>query len=123
MADKEISDEKMNKAINTLIDRGLIAKLKNDNLVTITEKGRKEFAASGLQCLDYKKQYKDSAEMKTAMVLLTILSTGKMEENLLIDVEYVFEAIIDKAVPGFQEALDSIDFLQGDSCQPEKPVL
>ena len=123
MADKEISDEKMDKAINALIDRGLITKLKNGNLVTITEKGRKEFAASGLQCLDCKKQYKDSAEMKTAMVLLTILSTGKMEENLLIDVGYVFEAIIDKVVPGFQEALDSIDFSQGDSCQSEKPVL
>ena len=123
MNDEKISDEEMNKALAVLMDRGLITKLKDSSLVTLTEKGQKEFAASGLQCLDYKKQYKDSAEMKTAMVLLTILSTGKMEENLLIDMGYVFEAIIDKAIPGFQEALDSIDFSQGDSCQQEKPVL
>ena len=122
MTDKEMSDKEMNNVLNALIDRGLITKLKNSNLMAITEKGRKEFAASGLQCLDNKKQYKDSAEMKTAMVLLTILSTGKMEEKLLIDTGYVFEAILDKAIPEFQEALDGIDFSQGDSCQPEKPV-
>ena len=120
MNDEEMSDESINKVITVLVDRGLITRLKNSNLVAITEKGRKEIAASALQCLDEKKQFKDAAEMKTAITLLTILSTGKMEENLLSDTGCVFGIIIDRAIPGLQKEMENIDFSQGDSCQPEK---
>lgn len=120
MNDEEMSDESINKVIAVLVDRGLITRLKNSNLVAITEKGRKEFAASALQCLDEKKRYKNAAEMKTAITLLTILSTGKTEENLLIDMGYVFEGLIDKMLPDYQEAIESVHFPQEDSCQPEK---
>lgn len=120
MNDEEMSDEKLNKVIDILTDRGLIKKLKNSNLINLTEKGGKEFAASALLCLDGKKQYKDAAEMKTAIIVLTILSTGKMEENLLLDTGRVFEIMIDETSPDFQEAIERVYFSQGDSCQPEK---
>ena len=115
-----MSVEQLNKVIDVLADRGLIKKLKNSNLINLTEKGRKEFAASALQCLDEKKQYKDADEMKAAIVILTILSTGKMEENLLLDAGYIFEIIIDRVIPGLQEEIEGVDFSQGAPCPPEK---
>lgn len=115
-----MSDERLNKVIDILTDRGLITKLKNGSLVNLTEKGGEEFAASALLCLDEKKQFKDADEMKAATVILTILSTGKMEENLLLDAGRVFEIMIDETSPDFQEAIERVYFSQGDSCQPEK---
>lgn len=123
MIDEKLFDEKMNRALTALIDRGLITRLKDSSLVTLTENGLRWFAASGLHCLDEKKRYRDAAEMKTAMTFLTILSTGNAEENLLIDMGYIFEAIVDEAIPDFREAIEKVDFSQEDLCQPEKPVL
>jgi len=120
MNNEEMSEERVNKVIDALVARGLITKLKDRSLVNLTKKGRKEFAASALQCLDEKKRYKDAAEMKTAAVILTILSTGKMEEDLLLDAGCVFEIIIGEAIPDLQKEMESIDFSQEDSCQPEK---
>jgi len=48
--------------------------------------------------------------MKAAIVILTILSTGKMEGDLLLDAGHVFEIIIDEAIPGLQEEMEGIDF-------------
>jgi len=120
MNDEKMSDEQLNKVIDVLVARGLIERLKNSTLVNLTKKGRKEFAASALQCLDEKKRYKDADEIKAAIVILTILSTGKMEENLLSDAGRIFEIIIDKAIPGLQKEIENIDFLQGAPCPPEK---
>ena len=120
MNDEKMSDKEINNVLIALTDRGLIERLKNSNLVTITEKGRKEFAASALQCLDEKKQYKDADEMKAAIIILTIVSTGKIEENLLSDAGYVFEIIVDEAIPGLQREIENIDFSQGAQCLQEK---
>ena len=114
-----MSDEKVNKTVAVLIDRGLITK-KNGNLVTLTKEGQKEFAISSLLCLEEKKHFKDAAEMKTAIIISTILSTGATEEKLLADMEFVLEKIIDNIIPDFQEAIESVDFSQGVLCQPEK---
>ena len=120
MSNEEMSDERLNGVVDVLADRGLVKKLKNSNLIKITEKGRKEFAASALQCLDEKKRYKDADEMKAAIVILTILSTGKMEEDLLLDAGHIFEIIIDRAIPGLQKEMEYIDFSQGAQCPQEK---
>ena len=120
MTNKKTVDEQMKKAITALEDIGLITTRKYDGFITLTEKGKKEFVVSGLQCLDEKKQYKDADEMRAAILISTILSTGKTEESLLLDMAFIFENLIDKVIPGFQEAIESIDFSQGDLCQPEK---
>ena len=110
---EEISDERLDEVINVLVARGLIKRLENRDLIGLTEKGRKEFAASALQCLDEKKQYKDVDEMKAAIIVLTILSTDKMEEDLLLDAGHIFEIIVDEAIPNLKKEMENINFSQG----------
>jgi len=63
--------------------------------------------------LDEKKQYKDVDEMKAAIIVLTILSTDKMEEDLLLDAGHIFEIIVDEAIPDLKKEMENINFSQG----------